>query len=142
MTKYSSITTPEIQHDAANMLVELMWLNRDLTLGPFPWRGANGREWGKTVSAVKKLMKDPFNLTADQVAFYIYRCVPTEIDSEEFAKMAVVARKLLQRFGLHELCGLYSGWRAEREVDGIDFATHKKQDAKSLMKLLEELERE
>jgi hypothetical protein len=138
--KYKSITTPDLEHDAANMMVELMWLNRDLTLGSFPWRGPQGREWGKSVSALKKLMKEPFGLTADQLAFYIYRCTPTEVDSTEFGKMAVVARKLLQRFDLEELRGLYAGWREERQVDGVDLAKHKKQDAKSLTALLKELE--
>jgi hypothetical protein len=40
--KYKSITTPSIEHDAANMLVELMWLNGNLMLGEFPWRGSIG----------------------------------------------------------------------------------------------------
>lgn len=138
--KYRSITTPEVEHDATNMLVELMWLNRDLTLGSFPWRGPKGREWGKAVSALKKLMKEPFSLSSAQLAFYIYRCTPKNIDGVEFGKMAVVARKLLQRFDLEELCGIYRGWRQERQVDGIDLAKHKKQDAKSLTALLKELE--
>lgn len=139
---YKSITTPEVQHDAANMLVELMWLNHDLTLSSFPWRGTKGREWGKAVAAIKKLMKPPFDLSSAQVAFYIYRCVPKSIDGVEFGKMAVVARKLLQRFDLGELREIYVGWRDERKVEGVDLVKHKKQDAKSLMTLLKELENE
>jgi hypothetical protein len=140
--KYRSITTPEIEHDEANMLVELMWLNHDLTLGSFPWRGAKGRDWGKGVSAIKKLMKPPFDLTSAQVAFYIYRCRPTAVEGVEFGKMAVVAKKLLQRLDLGELREIYVGWREERRVEGVDLVKHKKQDAKSLMTLLKELENE
>ncbi len=54
----------------------------------------------------------------------------------------MVAKKLLQRFDLGELREIYVGWREERKVDGVDLVKHKKQDAKSLMTLLRELENE
>ena len=101
--KFESITTPGVFHDEANMLTELMYLNTDLTLKEFPWKK---RGWGRDVAVFKKLMRD-FGISVDQLAFYLFKCKPQTINSKEFAKMAVVAKKLLRRFSLVELCEIY-----------------------------------
>jgi hypothetical protein len=85
-------------------------------------------------------MKEPFCLTPDQLAFYMYRCIPRTIDSDEFAKMAVVAKKLLRRFDLAELRDIYEQRRGEVRVSGVETTKHKQPDGRSLMTLLRELE--
>lgn len=139
--KYQSITTPDIQHDDANMLAEFMWLNRDIRADIYPWRGQNGKEWGKLVSALKKLMNDPYGLTAQQLAFYIWKCKPQIISAQEFAKMAVVARRLFQRFDLLQVSRLYEDRRRELAASGLEHTAYKQERPKSLLSFLRELER-
>jgi hypothetical protein len=140
MTKFKSITTPEIEHDDANMLVEFIWLNRNLACGPYPWREANGKEWGRLVAVFKKLMKFPYDLTSEQLAFYIYKCKPLHISSEEFAKMAVVARKLFQKYKLNEVSQLYQDKRAPLLKGGLEMAPYRQEKPISLLSFLRELE--
>jgi hypothetical protein len=136
--KYTSITTPDIEHDQANMLVEFIWLNKNLQTGSYPW--VNCPSWGKTVAAIKKLMGPPFNLAAEQLAFYIWRCKPHFISPKEFAKMAVVARKLFQRYNLEEVHRLYSDLRISTRQSGLEHASYKTNRPKTLLSFLRELE--
>ena len=139
--KYPSITTPDIEHDAANMLTEFVWLNGNIQSDIFPWRGENGKEWGKIVASLKKLMKDPYGLSAEQLAFYIWKCRPNRINPPEFAKMAVVARKLFQSYDLEQVCRLYSDRRKDLAASGLETISYKQEKPKSLLTFLRELER-
>ena len=137
---YQSITTPDVEHDSANMLAEFIWLNREIRADIFPWRGENGKEWGKLVSALKKLMKEPYGLSAGQLAFYIWKCKPNFISSQEFAKMAVVARKLFEQYEIDQVARLYRDRRRELASSGLEKAQYKKEKPKSLLSFLRELE--
>lgn len=137
---YQSITTPDIEHDAANILAEFIWLNRDVRADIYPWRGTNGSEWGKLVSCIKKLMKDPYGLSPEQLAFYIWKCKPVFITAQEFAKMAVVARKLFQHYDIEQVSRLYRDRRKELAASGLENAPYKKEKPKSLLTFLRELE--
>jgi hypothetical protein len=137
--RYKSITTPGVYHDDANMLVELLFLNRDISVGEFPWKGKGGREWGKLVAAIKRLIRD-FDIMPDQLAFYIFKCSPQDISSDEFAKMAVVAKKLLRNFDLEELCTIYQDRRDASESSVVSNASYKTEVSKSLTDFLKELE--
>ena len=139
--RYQSITTADVQHDEANMLAEFIWLNRDIRADIYPWRGQNGKEWGKLVASLKKLMQEPYGLTAQQLAFYIWKCKPHIISPPEFAKMAVVARRLFQRFDLLQVARLYEDRRRELAASGLEHITYKQEKPKSLLTFLRELER-
>lgn len=142
MTKYQSITSPNTQHDAANMIAELILINREGYVGENPWRGNHRRFWGKTVAAVKRLIRD-FKLDPDQLAFYVYRCEPVEISAEEFAKAAVVSKKLFQKFDLDGLVHIYSQRFESSKGDVGDKVKHRsKKNKKSLMSFLKELEQD
>lgn len=139
-TLFLSITTPEVAHDAANYLTELIWLNRDIHAPEYVWKDKEaGRQWGKMVACIKRLMRD-FKISADQMAFYIYHCSPQRIDSNEFAKMAVVAKKLLRKYDLGDLGRMYTERRETAKVTGLDVAAHKSKKSKSLVDFLKELE--
>jgi hypothetical protein len=145
--KYQSITTSEIQHDAANAITELIVLNGDLLVGPYPWRKGqqHQRFWIKTVGVVKKLMGSPYNLTSDQLAFYVFRCAPKSIDSKEFAKMAVVAKKLLRRMDLGQLMDTYRDRRVRQMpsiTEKIGPMTLPHGSATNLLELIRELEQD
>jgi hypothetical protein len=139
--KYRSITTPDISHDEANILAEMTWLNRDLGTDMFPWRGENGKEWGRLVAAFKRLMGPSFGLSAEQLAFYVFKCRPHQINPPEFAKMAVVARKLFRRYNIEEVCTLYTDKRREFTKPGLEKASYKQEKPKTLLSFLRELER-
>jgi hypothetical protein len=139
--KYPSLTTPSIEHDSANMLAEFIWLNKDIRSDIFPWRGDNGKTWGKLVSALKKLMKEPYGLTAEQLAFYIWKCKPRFIDARQFARMAVVARQLFESYDLEQVSRFYQDWRRELQSSGLEKAKYKEEKPKTLLSFLRELER-
>ena len=139
--KYQSITTPDVSHDEANILAEMTWLNRDLKTEMFPWRGEHGKEWGRLVAAFKRLMGPSFGLSAEQLAFYVFKCRPQQINPPEFAKMAVVARKLFRRYQIDEVCRLYSDKRREIMKPGLEAAPYKQEQPKTLLSFLRELER-
>lgn len=140
-TKYQSITTPDILHNAANMITELILINREGHVEAMPWRGKHKPFWGKTVAAVSKLI-GRFGLDPDQLAFYVYRCEPTEISAPEFAKAAVVAKKLFQKFDLFGLVEIYRTRHEAAKGDSFDKVAHraKVNKRKSLVKFLEELQ--
>lgn len=139
--KYSSLTTPSIEHDAANLLAEFIWLNRDVRSDIYPWRGQNGKEWGRLVAALKKLMGEPYCLTAGQLAFYIWKCKPRQIDPQQFAKMAVVARRLFENYDLEQVSRLYTDWQKELASSGLEKAKYKERKPKTLLSFLKDLER-
>jgi len=140
--KYPSITTPEIEHDDANILAEFIWLNRDIRADTFPWRGQNGREWGSLVSALKKLMQAPYGLSAGQLAFYIWKCKPRHIHPQEFARMVAVARRHFEHYDLEDVTMFYHDWRKELASSGLEKVAYKQDRPKSLLTFLRELERE
>lgn len=141
-TKYQSITSPDTQHDAANMITELILINREGAVEPNPWRGKHRRFWGRTVAAVKRLIRD-FELEPDQLAFYVYRCEPVEISAEEFAKAVVVSKKLFQKFDLEGLTTIYGRrFEAAKGDAGDALKPRAKRNKKSLVAFLKELERE
>jgi hypothetical protein len=139
--QYESITTPDIEHDTSNALAEFIWLNRDIRADAFPWRGHNGREWGRLVAALKKLMGAPYNLSAPQLAFYIWNCKPKNINPQEFAKMAATARRLLKPYQIEEVSRLYCDRRRELAASGLETAKYKQAKPQSLLSFLRKLER-
>ena len=139
---YASITTPDVEHDSANMLAEFMWLNKDIRADIFPWRGHNGSEWGRLVAALKKLMGEPYGLTAEQLAFYIWKCKPRAINPQQFAKMAVVARRLFEHMDLEQVSRLYEDRRRHLASSGLEKIKYKEEKPKTLFSFLRELERD
>ena len=137
---YSSITTPNIEHDAANALAEFIWLNRDIRTDIYPWRGQNGREWGRIVAALKKLMKEPYGLTPQQIAFYIWNCKPRNINPQEFARMAVVARQLFEHYEIDQVQTLYKDRMKDLASSGLEKVAYKQEKPKTLFTFLRELE--
>lgn len=93
---YGSLTTPDFSHDESNFLTELLLVVNNYTPGEFPWRGKYKMFWGKNLSVIKKLQKDPFEISPEQICWYIVNRAPQEISSKEFAKLAYSCRKLFR----------------------------------------------
>jgi alpha-N-acetylglucosamine transferase len=145
MSKHQSITTPTLQHDDFNVITELIFLNKYGNVGAFPWRSPTYRGfWSSTLAIIRKLNKT-HGLTPDQLAFYIYRCSPKELSQQEFAKAAIVAKKLFLKFNLVELVSLYREKFKPIEMSGLEMASYRQSQTvsnqpKSLFDLLKELE--
>ena len=138
--RFNSITTDNILHDVPNILTELVFINRYGLLDQAPWREKHKTEWGKIVAALKKIIKI-HKISADQMAFYIYHCQPTEINSTEFAKMAVVAKRLFQSYDLNYLVELYrSRYILSKEESKMIMSSAKPNRGKSLAAFITELE--
>lgn len=145
--RYESITTPDLKHDAENAITELIILNSDLFAEPYCWRKgkSHAATWGKTLSVIKKLTQEPFGLEVDQIAFYVYKCRPKKIDQKEFAKMAVVAQKLLQTMSLESLIDHYRKRKNELKPsisDGIKCSCEVTSGPRNLVDLIKEIEDE
>lgn len=137
---YQSLTTPEVYHDDANILTELVLLNNDPLVETFPWRGQYRKFWSKNVILIKKLMRD-FELTPDQLAFYIYHCSPLEISAKEFAKATIVPKKLFRKFNLQQLYDLYKNRREQaKEANLVTNYKVNTTKSKSLSDFIKELE--
>lgn len=140
MTKYESLTTPGVQHDAVNMITELILLNKNTETPTYPWRSVGVMDfWKKTVAALRKLVK-VHGLDPEQLAFYVYRCQPTEINPAEFAKMAVVARKLFQKYDLESLVALYKTRLVSNKMEVLVPHKIQPEPKKSLLSFIKELE--
>ena len=140
MIKYESLTTPGIEHDSINMITELILLNRNMQAPAFPWRSVGIMDfWKKTVAALRKLVK-VHKLDPEQLAFYVYKCQPTEINPSEFAKMAVVAKKLFQKHDLGSLVALYKNRVASNKAESLIPHKAQPEPKKSLLAFIKELE--
>lgn len=147
MAKYQSITTEGMQHDEFNAITELIFLNKFGNTGNHPWRQNDYRPfWSSTLAIIRKLNKD-HGITCDQLAFYVYRCAPKDLSQQEFAKAAVVAKKLFQKFNLEELINRYREKFRPVEMTGLERASYADRtqstistQPKTLLELLKELE--
>jgi hypothetical protein len=147
MSKHQSITTPGLQHDDFNIITELIFLNKFGNVGEYPWRQNQYRPyWSNTLALIRKLNK-VHGLSVDQLAFYIYRCSPTDLSSQEFGKATVVAKKLFLKFNLVELVSRYREKFKPVEMTGLEMAPYSDRQnqiqitkPKTLLELLKELE--
>lgn len=145
--KHQSITMPTVQHDDFNIITELIFLNKFGNVKPYAWREEPYRKfWSSTLAIIRKLNK-VHSINIEQLAFYIYRCSPDSLSNEEFAKAAVVAKKLFLKFNLNELLAIYRERYKPVETSGLELVPYiqtnepvKETKKKTLFELLKELE--
>lgn len=137
----NSITTPEVEHDNFNALVELILLNEtDFQLQSYPWKEHKSK-WGKNLAILKKIHK-VHKLTFDQLAFYIFKNKTKNIASE-YGKVAVVASRLWRNKTFDEIIEIY---RFEYLSKGQNQVVVQKSKVgkkkKSILEVLEEFDKE
>ena len=145
MIKYQSITTPSIKHDVYNILTEFVYLNKFGNTGEFPWREKGKEFWSNTISVLKKLMSK-YEISPDQMAFYIYKCRPKDLSGSEFAQATVVPKILFKRLKLTELVEHYKQSH-NLKIDSVMIQASYKRPSqenrpKTLLELMKELENE
>lgn len=106
--KLQSITTKAVKHDVANFLVEIFLLGKYGKLEPYCWRKGHSmfKEWPKLLSVFKRLIKT-HSIKAEQLAWYIYKYEPKEIDSESFGLFVWKVRKLFKTQTLQHINKVY-----------------------------------
>lgn len=149
--KFQSISTPSIQHDEANILTELILLNRYHFLTEFCWRKGNPQhvEWTHLVGAVKNIIKR-LKIHPDKLAWYVNKTKIQDINYDEFGLLHYKISKVFPSAPLVEIVDLY---RKINEVKKQKYASsrpvnisqeyHMKEESntvKSLTELLRELE--
>lgn len=139
MITHKSITTPDINHDDFNMLVEFIALNNNLLLAEYPWK-LDSKTWGKNVSVLRKLSKPPYDIHIEQLACYIWLCKPKKLSSKEFAKIAVVAKRLIPYYKIEDVVLFYKNLIQNSQSSGFEQAKYKEVCTKNLLTFLEELE--
>lgn len=109
MSKYQSVTTPSVQHDATNFLTEIFFLNKYGALPEYPWRKGKplAKEWGGTVSLIRKLIK-VHHVDAEQIGWYMHEHLPKKMDSKSFGLMVWKIKKLFRHIDLSYLERLYA----------------------------------
>ena len=109
MSKYQSVTTPEVQHDSTNFLTEIFFLNKYGALPQYPWRKeySFSKEWGKTVSLFRKLIKT-HHIKSEQIAWYLHTYLPKKIDAKSFGLMVWKIKTLFKHISLSYLQSLYT----------------------------------
>lgn len=99
-SSYQSLTTENFSHDPSNFLTEILLVLNNPNVPDFPWRKEYKVFWGKNLSLIKKLQNSPFNISIEQLCWYIINNAPKELSSKDFAKAAYMCRKLFKKMDL------------------------------------------
>ncbi len=84
MKKYASPSTPEVEHDLNNFIVEAILINRHGALPPGGWRkgGPFAKEWGQLLIKVRRVSK--LGIDAQQMAWFVQFYKVIDLDYKEF----------------------------------------------------------
>lgn len=107
--KYQSPSTPSVQHDPTNLLVEFIMLNRYGVLEEYPWRKGNplAKEWGEVCKIVRRLVKT-MKLAPERLGWYIHRHQITDINYNEFGLVRWKINKYFPYGNLTKINSIYS----------------------------------
>ncbi len=84
MKKYTSPSTPTVEHDLNNFVVEAILINRHGALPEGGWRkgGPFAKEWGQLLTKVRRVGK--LGVDAQQLAWFVQFYKVTDLDYKEF----------------------------------------------------------
>lgn len=82
--KYTSPSTPEIQHNLPNFIVEAILINRHGALPEGGWRKGQpfATEWGILLTKVRRVSK--LGIDVEQLAWFVQFYKITDLDYKEF----------------------------------------------------------
>jgi len=82
--KYTSPSTPEVQHNLPNFIVEAILMNRHGALPEKGWRkgGPFATEWGQLLTKVRRVEK--LGISLEQLAWFVQFYKITDLDYKEF----------------------------------------------------------
>ncbi len=84
MKKYASPSTPGVEHDLSNFVVEAILINRHGALPEKGWRkgGPFAKEWGQLLTKVRRVGK--LGVDTQQLAWFVQFYKITDLDYKEF----------------------------------------------------------
>lgn len=148
--RYKSISSPGVQHDAPNFLVEIYLLNRYGPLEEYCWRKdrSHSKEWSFLLPLFKKLLKT-HKIHPEQLAWFLHFYTPKVINQDTvglFVFHIKRIKKLFKRIPLENLQKLYEERFARQDRGFMEINDSGSYDRKSeikrndLLSVLEELE--
>ena len=151
MIRYKSISTPSVNHDVSNFLVEIFLLNRYGMLEEYCWRKGhpNTTEWSFLLPLFKKLLK-VHKIEPEQLAWFLHFHTPKSIDKDTvglFIYNLKRIKKLFKRIPLDKLRQLYEEKFTEVDRGFMEISDNDRYDRNpvksektDLLSLLERLE--
>lgn len=105
---FLSPSTPGVSHDASNLLVELMMINKYGVLNDYPWRKGRplANEWGQVCKVVRRLLKT-MKIDPARLAWYIKNECVTELTYEEFGLVKWKVNRIFPKLNLSQLANAY-----------------------------------
>lgn len=148
--RYKSPSTDGVSHDAFNLMVEAMMINRYGLIPSGAWRKGSAlhEEWSNMVKIVKRLI-GTMKIDPKRLAWYIKRFKVSHLDYEEFG---LVRYKINRAFGwenLEDFCQHYASIYNSKIGESSSYVesttTYKTKEAaptkkKSLQDILQEIE--
>lgn len=147
--KHQSISTVSVNHDDANIITELILINKYGVLPEFCWRKGQPfhEEWSKLVVVVKNVIQK-LKIRPGQLAWYVNKAKISDIDYKEFGLVQYRASKVFPNASIHDIVDLYRKMNvirkermaAPRLVNTSPVYTMKQDEPqKSLIDILKEL---
>ena len=147
-TRFTSPSTPSVKHDAINLLVEAILVNKYKHLPEYPWRKGKKTysEWGYLVKVLKRLVLS-LSISPDQLCWYIRKYRVTKIDFNDFGLVRWSVRKYFRYGNLQKFALFYRKLNdinkpsGDHYIDNGKFVTKKYSNRqKTLSSVLSELE--
>lgn len=145
MKKYQSITTPGLMHDAANLLLEVYFLNKyNIPLPPYSWRkgAVLSKEWPQSLKLIKALLSR-HKLPPEKIAWYLYTYGAVDIEPKNFGLHVWKIQTQFKTLSLEKLSSFYrEKFKFDPQVIISDYVLKPTVKKKSLFDILGDLDAE
>ena len=149
MTKYPSPSTPKVNHDLFNFIVEAILINRHGALVEGGWRKGRpfAKEWGKLLIKVKRV--STLGVDTQQLAWFVQFYKITDLDYKEFGLLRWKIKKYFKWCNVDKFVAHYTAIQAVNMKESSSYVEettgYKTKEAssnrkKTLSDILEELE--
>lgn len=147
--RYKSPSTEDVAHDASNLLVEALMINRYGLIPSGAWRKDSvlQKEWSELVKVVKRLCKS-MSIDPAKLAWYIQKYRVGSLDYEEFGLVRWKIDRIFGRTNLEDFATFYGAIYKSQIKESSAYVeattTYKvkapEQQRKTLQEILQEIE--
>ena len=119
--RYVSPSTPEVQHDLPNFIVEAILMNRYGALPEGGWRkGAPfAKEWGQLLTKVKRVSK--LGIEVEQLAWFVQFYKITDLDYKEFGLLRWKVKNYFKWCNVDKFVAYYSALQASLKKESSEY---------------------
>jgi len=147
--RYASPSTPEVQHDLSNFIVEAILMNRHGALPEGGWRkGAPfAKQWGALLTKVRRVSK--MGVNTEQLAWFVQFFKVTDLDYKEFGLVRWKVQKYFKWVNVDKFVAHYQALQTTlvgevsnyvEETTGYKMKEGSSNRKKTLTDILQELE--